>query len=255
MREKLYEILEGDSAASILYGRIMAVFIIASLVPLCFWGEYSFFDIFEYVCVTVFIMDYIARWSTADYKLGKGAASFAIYPFTPMAIIDLVTILPTFLAINSAWRTLRALRLLRALRAFRLIRYSKSVSALVAAFKSKRGQLMVVLVFAVAYILLSAMVIFNVEHSTFSSYFDAMYWSVVGLTTVGYGDLYPTSDVGRAIAMISSFIGIAIVAMPSGIIAAGLVEALGGESTEDGRNSLVADEDSAKDDRCGSATT
>lgn len=82
-----------------------------------------------------------------------------------------------------------------------------------------------------------------------------MYWSVVSLTTVGYGDLYPTSDFGRAIAMISSFIGIAIVAMPSGIIAAGLVEALGGESTEDGRNSLVADEDSAKDDRCGSATT
>ena len=175
MRERIFNILEGDSEASIWYGRIMTVFIIASLVPLCFWEENLVLTILEYVCVTVFIGDYIARWATADFKLKKSKASFVIYPFTPMAIVDLVTILPTFLALNPAWRSLRALRLLRMLRAFRLVRYSKSVNALVAAFERKRGQLMVVLAFAAAYVVVIAMVMFNVEHETFPDFFDAIY--------------------------------------------------------------------------------
>ena len=255
MREHLFDILEGDDKQSTFYGRWMTVLIIVSLIPLCFWEERIVFNVIEYVCVTVFILDYIARWATADFKLKKGALSFVIYPFTPMAIIDLVTILPTFLALNPAWRTLRVLRLLRALRAFRLIRYSKSVNALVSVFENKRGQLLLVVVLAVAYILLSAMVMFNVEHSTFPSYFDALYWSVVSLTTVGYGDLYPTSDMGRVVAMISSFIGIAIVALPSGIIAAGLMEEIGNEGDGKGESqddpAALSAEKSAQSDNGG----
>ncbi len=190
------------------------------------------------MCVAVFIVDYIARWLTADFKLKKGAASFFIYPFTPMAIIDLVTILPTFLALNSAWRTLRALGLLRALRAFRLVRNSKGLNALIAAFERKREQLMVVLVFAAAYVMIIAMIMFNVEHDTFPDFFDAIYWSIVSLTTVGYGDLYPTSDVGRTIAMLSSLMGIAIVALPASILTTGLMEEIDGSSRDDGGGSV-----------------
>ena len=197
-----------------------------SLVPLCFWEENAVFNAIEYVCVSIFIADYIARWVTADYKLNKGAVSFVIYPFTPMAIVDLVTILPTFIALNPAWRTLRVLRLLRALRAFRLFRYSKSMMAIANVFSKQRGKFLVVVVLALVYIAVSAMIMFNVEHETFPVFFDAVYWSVVSLTTVGYGDLYPMTDVGRVIAMLSSFVGIAIVALPSGIIAAGLMEEL-----------------------------
>ena len=237
MREKIYDILEGDSEASVWYGRIMTVLIIASLVPLCFWEESIALYILESVCVTAFIADYIARWATADFKLKKGAASFFIYPFTPMAIIDLVTILPSFLELNSAWRTLRTLRLLRMLRAFRLIRYSRSVNALVAVFERKREQLMVVLAFAAAYVIIIAMVMFNVEHDTFPDFFDAVYWSVVSLTTVGYGDLYPTSDVGRAIAMLSSLMGIAIVALPASILTTGLMEEIDVKAGDDERES------------------
>lgn len=204
----------------------MTAVIAASLVPLCFWEESAFFNAIEYVCVSIFIADYIARWSTADYKLNKGAVSFVIYPFTPMAIVDLVTILPTFIALNPAWRTLRVLRLLRALRAFRLFRYSKSMMAIANVFSKQRGKFFVVVVLALVYIAVSAMIMFNVEHETFPVFFDAVYWSVVSLTTVGYGDLYPMTDVGRVIAMLSSFVGIAIVALPSGIIAAGLMEEL-----------------------------
>ena len=224
----------------------MTVFIIAGLVPLCFWEENLVLTILEYVCVTAFIGDYIARWATADFKLKKSKASFVIYPFTPMAIVDLVTILPTFLALNPAWRTLRALRLLRMLRAFRLIRYSKSVNALVAAFERKRGQLMVVLAFAAAYVVVIAMVMFNVEHETFPDFFDAIYWSVVSLTTVGYGDLYPTSDVGRAIAMFSSLVGIAIVALPASILTTGLMDEIDKGSSE-GENDQPADESVANE--------
>ena len=204
----------------------MTAVIVLSLVPLCFWEENAVFNAIEYVCVSIFIADYIARWVTADYKLNKGAVSFVLYPFTPMAIVDLVTILPTFIALNPAWRTLRVLRLLRALRAFRLFRYSKSMMAIANVFSKQRGKFLVVVVLALVYIAVSAMIMFNVEHETFPVFFDAVYWSVVSLTTVGYGDLYPMTDVGRVIAMLSSFVGIAIVALPSGIIAAGLMEEL-----------------------------
>ena len=202
------------------YGRVMTVLIVASLLPLCFKESSPILESIEYACVLVFIVDYLARWATADLKLRKGALSFLIYPFTPMAIIDLASILPVFNALNDALRTLRA---------FKLIRYSKSTTAIAAVFEKQREALLAVLCLAIGYILVSALVIFNVEPDTFNTFFDAVYWAVVSLTTVGYGDLYPSSDVGRTIAMISSLMGVAVVALPSGIITAGLLDELRGD--------------------------
>ena len=228
MRNRLYSLLNGDGRAAMWYGRVMTILIVASLLPLCFKGSSPILETIEYACVLVFIVDYLARWATADLKIGKGALSFLIYPFTPMAIIDLVSILPVFNALNDALRTLRVLRLFRSLRAFKLIRYSKSTSAIAAVFEKQREALLAVLCLAIAYILVSALVIFNVEPDTFNTFFDAVYWAVVSLTTVGYGDLYPSSDVGRTIAMISSLMGVAVVALPSGIITAGMLDELRG---------------------------
>ena len=229
MRERLYSLVNGDEGEAMWCGRVMTVLIVASLVPLCFKDSNPALEVVEYVCVVVFILDYLARWVTADLKLGKGALSFVIYPFTPMAIIDLLSILPVFLALNDALRTLRVLRLFRAARAFKLIRYSRSASAISAVFEKQRQALLAVLCFAIAYILVSALVVFNVEPDTFRTFFDAVYWAVVSLTTVGYGDLYPSTDVGRAIAMISSLMGVAVVALPSGIITAGMLDELRGD--------------------------
>ena len=228
MRERLYSLLNGDGRAAMWYGRVMTILIVASLLPLCFKGSSPILETIEYACVLVFIVDYLARWATADLKIGKGALSFLIYPFTPMAVIDLLSILPVFNALNDALRTLRVLRLFRTLRAFKLIRYSKSASAIAAVFEKQREALLAVLCLAIAYILVSALVIFNVEPDTFNTFFDAVYWAVVSLTTVGYGDLYPSSDVGRTIAMISSLMGVAVVALPSGIITAGMLDELRG---------------------------
>ena len=233
MRERLDSLLNGDGRAAMWYGRVMTVLIVASLVPLCFKDSNPALEAIEYACVVVFILDYLARWVTADLKLGKGALSFVIYPFTPMAIIDLLSILPVFLALNDAFRTLRVLRLFRAARAFKLIRYSRSASAISAVFEKQRQALLAVLCFAIAYILVSALVVFNVEPETFNPFFDAVYWAVVSLTTVGYGDLYPSTDVGRTIAMISSLMGVAVVALPSGIITAGMLDELRRDDDED----------------------
>ena len=231
MRERLYSLVNGDEGEAMWCGRVMTVLIVASLVPLCFKDSNPALEVVEYVCVVVFILDYLARWVTADLKLGKGALSFVIYPFTPMAIIDLLSILPVFLALNDALRTLRVLRLFRAARAFKLIRYSRSASAISAVFEKQRQALLAVLCFAIAYILVSALVVFNVEPDTFRTFFDAVYWAVVSLTTVGYGDLYPSTDVGRTIAMISSLMGVAVVALPSGILTAGMLDELRGEGS------------------------
>lgn len=233
MRERLYSLVNGEEGEAMWCGRVMTVLIVASLVPLCFKDSNPALEVVEYVCVVVFILDYLARWVTADLKLGKGALSFVIYPFTPMAIIDLLSILPVFLALNDALRTLRVLRLFRAARAFKLIRYSRSASAISAVFEKQRQALLAVLCFAIAYILVSALVVFNVEPDTFRTFFDAVYWAVVSLTTVGYGDLYPSTDVGRTIAMISSLMGVAVVALPSGIITAGMLDELRRDDDED----------------------
>ena len=116
VRQRLYNLLNGDEGLAMWCGRVMTVLIIASLLPLCFKESSPILETIEYGCVLVFIVDYLARWVTADLKLRKGALSFVIYPFTPMAIIDLLSILPVFNALNDALRTLRVLRLFRALR-------------------------------------------------------------------------------------------------------------------------------------------
>ena len=90
--------------------------------------------------------------------------------------------------------------------------------------RTQREPLLAVGSLAVGYVLISALVIFNVEPDTFGSFFDAIYWATVSLTTMGYGDIYPVTTIGRVVTMLSSFVGIAIVALPSGIITAGYMD-------------------------------
>ena len=173
----------------------------------------------------VFIIDYLLRWMTADYKYEKRSIlSFVRYPFSAMAIIDLISILPSMSIINSGFKALRVLRMIRAFRVFRVFkafRYSKSFQIIGNVIKNSKKSLVAVGVLAVGYIIISALVIFNVEPDSFGNFFDAIYWATVSLTTVGYGDIYPVTTVGRIITMISAFFGIAVVALPAGIITAG----------------------------------
>ena len=152
-----------------------------------------------------------------------------MYPFTGMAIIDLISILPSLTVMQKGFRLLKIIRLLRTFRVFRVFkafRYSKSITMIVNVFKKQKESLLVVCGFAIAYVIISALVIFNVEPETFPTMFDAIYWATVSLTTVGYGDVYATTDVGKVITMISAILGVAIVALPAGIIIAGYQDEL-----------------------------
>ena len=95
---------------------------------------------------------------------------------------------------------------------------------LTAVFREQRKPLCTVGLVAIGYIVVSAIVIFNVEPESFETFFDAVYWATISLTTVGYGDIYPVSVAGRVITMISSVFGIGIIALPSGIITAGFIK-------------------------------
>lgn len=218
MRKKLDNILNNNK----LYDYFMIVIILASLVPLSFKSDAPILRIIDLTTAVIFSIDYIARWLTTDiYRNRPGAAAFVSYPFTPMAIVDLLSILPSFLMINPAFKAFRLLRLIRALRVFRIIRYSKNVQILINVFKQERNALVAVGCLAVGYVFVSAWIMFQVEPNTFDTFFDAIYWATVSLTTVGYGDLYATSVIGRLLTMVSAFMGIAIVALPAGIITAG----------------------------------
>ena len=126
------------------------------------------------------------------------------------------------------------LRAIKVLRTFKFLRYSKSFEIIVTVFKKQRKVLSAVATMAVAYVMISALVIYNVEPESFKSLFDAIYWATVSLTTVGYGDIYPVTTIGRIVTMISSVFGIAIIALPSGVITAGyLAEVNKSDSDED----------------------
>lgn len=229
MRDRIYRFVEPDLDCKSPYDYIMILVIIVSLIPLAFKENCRAFDIIDKVTVTIFIVDYLLRLATADFKLRKGSLSFVLYPLTPMAIIDLLSILPSFCGLAAGYRVLKLFRLARSFRvfrAFRLFRYSKSLSMIISVIKKQTIPLVAVGTLALAYILISALVVFNVEPDTFNNFFDAIYWATVSLTTMGYGDIYPITTAGRIVTMLSSFVGIAIIALPAGIITAGYMDAV-----------------------------
>lgn len=235
MRRKLFTTIEPvdtNSTLSNIYDFIMMATIIISVVPLAFKETNIAFQWIDYITVSIFILDYFLRLITADYKLKKSTLSFFIYPITPMAIIDLVSILPSITILNSGFRLLKLFRLLRTLkvlRAFKFLRYSKSFDIITSVLKKQKKILSAVATMAVAYILVSALVIYNVEPESFKTFFDAIYWATISLTTVGYGDIYPVTTIGRVVTMISSVFGIAIIALPSGVITAGYLAEINGK--------------------------
>lgn len=230
MRQRIFEIIEVSRPGDKLsrnYDLTMMLVICISIVPLAFKSSHPALTIIDRVTVSIFILDYLLRLITADKKIGKGWRSFILYPVQPMAIIDLFAILPSFTPLFGGLRLLKIFRLartFRVFRAFKALRYSRSIDIIIGVMRSQRTPLLAVCSLAAGYVLLSALVVFNVEPDTFRTFFDAVYWATVSLTTVGYGDIYPVTTVGRVVTMLSSFVGIAIVALPSGIITAGYMD-------------------------------
>lgn len=231
-RKRILELVDGAAAQefrSDTYDIVMIVAILLSMVPLMFKQHFLLFDIIDWIVSVIFIVDYLLRWWTADLRSKWGKAAFLFYPLTPMAVIDLLSILPVFTTLASGFRILRLTRFLRALRVirvFKMLRYSRSCQMIRAAIYGQRHALISSYIFAISYLLIAALLVFNVEPQTFETFWDAVYWAAISLTTVGYGDIYPVTPIGRCVTVLSSFIGIAIIALPSGIITAGYMAEL-----------------------------
>ena len=226
-RKTLFQIIEPhqkENAIEKSYDVLMFLTIIVSLIPLTTKSHTGIFMWLDFVSTIIFVIDYVLRLVTADYKLEKGKLSFFLYPFTFLALADLLCILPSLFLLNNSLRLFKILRMLRILRVFKFIRYSKNIQILTNVLKKQKDSLMIVGLLAFGYIFISALIIFNVEPSTFPNFFDALYWATISLTTVGYGDIYAISTTGKIITMIFSFLGIAIVALPAGIITAGYMK-------------------------------
>ncbi len=237
MKRVLYSILETNEKSGEInhfYHWFMFGCIILSILPLMTTENYSFFLYTEIFTVIVFIIDYILRWVIADMKMGKGKESFILYPFTFMAIVDLLSILPGLNLLAPGFKIFRLSRMFRIIRLFKIFRYSSKINVFIDVLKKERQVLFSVLLVAVFYIFLTALIMFNAEphinpetgEPTFSSFFDALYWATVTLTTVGYGDLCPVTNLGRFISMLSSLFGVAIIALPSGVITASYLDEL-----------------------------
>ena len=247
MRKRIYEIIEpsrkGDRP-SLAYDIFMLIAITASIVPLMFVEDTKAFRVIEQITVTIFILDYLLRWMTADYRMGKKAWSFVLYPFTGWAIVDLLSILPGLSVLSRGFKILRVTRLLRILRLVKFIRYTEKIQVLGKVIRKEKGVLLTVLGIAVFYVFLTALIMFNAEPhvnpvtgaTVFEDFFDALYWATVTLTTVGYGDLTPVTDIGRLVSMLSSLFGVAIIALPSGVITARYLEELRSQRNRNPRN-------------------
>ena len=239
MRKRIYEIIEisnEEKPINAAYDGFMMFIITLSIIPLMFKKGHRFFPTISTIVTVVFIIDYWLRLLTADYKLKKGWASFFLYPFTPSAIIDFLSILPFLSGVHKTFKLLRLLRFLQAFRLLRLVkalRYSKTFRLMKDVLENSKDSLLVIQSIVVSYVFVSALLVFNLEPKTFKNFFEAMYWSMISLTTIGYGDICPVTTVGRLVAMVSSFLGVAIVALPTSVITAGYMEAIKKEEKQE----------------------
>ena len=236
LRRRVHHTLDSAIAsdrATTLVHRILVALVIVSVaavvlesVPRLQAVYGGWFVIVETVAVVVFTAEYLLRlWSAPDHTpySGKGdlKARWA-FVTSPSALIDLVSIAPIYLAFFVP-ADLRVLLLLRLLRFFKLARYSPGMRSLVAALQAERKALFASAIILFGLVLVTASAMHLAEHDTqpdkFGSIPDAMWWAIVTLTTVGYGDVVPVTLAGRMIAGVTMVMGLMMLALPVGIIA------------------------------------
>lgn len=196
---------------------------------------------FEDFVAIVFTIEYLLRIWTANLLYPKSGTigSRIRYVCSSMAIIDLVAILPFWLPmfIPSSLLGVRALRLVRILRLLKLSRYFEAVASLGDVVRKKRRELMGSLFFVLLMMMVSSLVIYSAEHGAqpevFRNAFSGLWWAVATLTTVGYGDIYPVTVIGRIFGALIALLGIGMVGVPTGIIASGIMEKLSREEKKD----------------------
>ena len=223
-KKRIYEVIEvsniGD-LSSRAYDVMITVAVIVGLLPMTLKSENTYTKIIELLTSLLFFIDYCVRVYTADYKMGyKSKKAYLAYVCTPLAILDLLSIVPVISLVLPGLTGIRLLKLFRFFRVFKLVRYSKTMIVISNVIRKVKKQLFAVLILITIYIFVSAMLVFQLEPDLFNSFFDALYWATISITTIGYGDISPVTPIGRMITMISALVGMAVIALPTGIITA-----------------------------------
>ncbi|MCR5670986.1 MAG: ion transporter [Butyrivibrio sp.] len=186
----------------------------------------------EAVTTFFFAVDYVLRaYSSSElYPNEKSAKALLKYVFSITGIIDLLSFLPYYLPIffPAGTAVFRMFRVARILRLFRINSYYDQLNVITEVLSSKKQQLFASVFIIIILMLSASLCMYSVEHDAqpdvFENAFSGIWWSVSTLLTVGYGDIYPITPLGRLLAIVISFLGVGMVAIPTGIISAGFVE-------------------------------
>ena len=242
LRTRVYAILElaeaGDWRSkvfdyfiiSLIFINVLAV-IVGSIDSVSVRFD-AFLRYLEFCSVLIFTFEYLLRvWSCTSLPRFRsplfGRLRFMV---SPLALVDLMAILPFFLPmlIATDLRILRIFRLFRLARLFKLARYSESVRLLGDVFRARKEELVITGVALAVALILSSSAMYVLEHDAqpevFSSIPQSMWWAVATLSTVGYGDTYPVTALGKLAAGFIALIGIGIFALPAGILSSGFTE-------------------------------
>ncbi|WP_435413377.1 ion transporter, partial [Psychroserpens mesophilus] len=236
MKEKIKSIVEiNDNPTSRYFAFFIQALILVSIVtfsvetiPNLKPQTKSILYAIEVFSVSVFTMEYVLRIYVADSK--------PKFIFSFFGIIDLLAILPFYLSFGIDLRSLRALRFLRLFRILKLVRYNKAMNHFTRAIKSAKEEILLFVFITLILIYFSAVGIYYFENEAqpehFSSIFDSLWWAIITLTTVGYGDVYPITVGGKVFTFFILMIGLGIVAIPTGIISSALTKSVDTKETE-----------------------
>jgi voltage-gated potassium channel len=222
MKSFLYNlVIDNTTRYGKIFDLVIQLLIILSLVtfsietlPELDSGLIKVLNQFELVCVIIFSIEYILRlFLTPKFK----------YVFSFFGIIDLLAILPFYLASGIDLRSVRVLRLLRLFRVFKLFKYNNAMDRITSAFIKIKSELVIFLVATFFLVYLASVGIYYFENTEqpeqFKSVFHSLWWAITTLTTGGYGDVYPITAGGKIFTTFIVFIGLGLVAVPTGLLA------------------------------------
>ncbi|MBK9163704.1 MAG: ion transporter [Acidobacteria bacterium] len=242
LKRKIYDVLvETDDGETIdrIVAVLLMILIFLNVIAVVIESVESvavryagFFFAFELFSVAVFSVEYLLRlWiAPLDPRYAGAVRGRLRYALTPMAVIDLLAILPAFLPLFMAvdLRMMRVLRLFRLFRLLKLGRYVDSLDALSRVVRAKQEVLLVSTTMIVILLLFAGSLMYAAENEAqpdkFSDIPSALWWGIATLTTVGYGDVFPVTPIGKVLGGVIAFLGIGMFALPAGILASGFAE-------------------------------
>lgn len=242
-KKRLFEIIQtaekDDTASKVFDIGIITLIIVNVLAVIAATFDYppwldTAFNVIEVFSVVVFTIEYLLRLYTADllYPEVSPIRARLKYILSFMAIIDLLAILPFYLPylFPVDLRVLRMIRIIRLFRIFKVNRYTSALSDIANVLNRKKSQLLSSIFVVTLLMVIAAVIMYNVETDAQPDQFDnalsALWWAIATVTTVGYGDIYPVTFLGKLLSTVIAFLGIGLVAVPTGIISAGFMETI-----------------------------